>query len=382
MRLDPKRFRHLGLPAAAGIGLLFAVGAIVTSAKDRTQIAPRLQPPGPASGQSASIGAIGLVEAESEAVGVGAFVSGVAAQVSAEPGRRLRAGEPLFSVDARAATAEVATRQAELTEAEARLAQAHNATPGLRAQLAAAEAGVGEAEAAFAEAQDLVKMAASVKIGSTLSQREATRRRNDAAAARARLLAAHARLAQSHADLSQYATATGAEAGPALAVAAAAAEKARAALAAATTALALHTVNAPFDATVLQVNIRPGEFVQAGPLATPLVVLGRLDHLRVRAEIEESDLPRFNPKAHASASPRGAGDRRFALSPLRVDPLVVPKTALTGAAAERVDTRVLRVLYEIESDEGALYPGQQMDVFIACEPAEATESTESKTTRR
>jgi hypothetical protein len=49
---------------------------------------------------------------------------------------------------------------------------------------------------------------------------------------------------------------------------------------------------------------------------------------------------------------RGAGERRFPLSPLRFHPLVVAKTALTGAAAERVDTRILRVLYKIESDGG------------------------------
>jgi HlyD family secretion protein len=168
----------------------------------------------------------------------------------------------------------------------------------------------------------------------------------------------------------------------ALAAAAAAAEKARAALAAATTNPALHTANAPFDATVLQVNIRPGEFVQAGPRTTPLVVLGLLDRLRVRAEIEEADLPRFNPHARASASPRGGAEQQFALSPLRVDPLVVPKTALTGAAAERVDTRVLRVLYEIESDGAALYPGQQMDVFITSDGAKKTANIESDAARR
>lgn len=74
--------------------------------------------------------------------------------------------------------------------------------------------------------------------------------------------------------------------------------------------------------------------------------------------------------ANKELAARDAGERRFPLSPLRVHPLVVAKTALTGAAAERIDTRILRVLYKIESEGGALYLGQQMDVFISSDAPE------------
>jgi multidrug efflux pump subunit AcrA (membrane-fusion protein) len=209
-------------------------------------------------------------------------------------------------------------------------------------------------------------MADGEKVGATISVQESTRRRHDAAIAAARLQAALARRLQARADLSQYVTPEGMD-GPTLQVAAAAVEQARAALVQAETSLALRTARAPFDATVLQVNIHPGEFVEAGPLSTPLVVLGRLDALRVRAEVEESDLPRFNAKGRAWASPRGAGDQRFELRLSRIEPLVVAKTELVGGATERVDTRVLRVLYDVDLAGRTLYPGQQMDVFISGE---------------
>jgi len=49
---------------------------------------------------------------------------------------------------------------------------------------------------------------------------------------------------------------------------------------------------------------------------------------------------------------------------VRVEPLVVPKKTLTGENTERVDTRVLQVLYAIERSDHPVYVGQQLDVFI------------------
>lgn len=330
--------------------------------------------------QTPAVSAIGLVEAESQQVTIGAPVSGVAVHVNAVPGMRVLADDALLSLDTRAVAAEVATRQADLRAAGSRLAQVRNATASLRAQVEAMEAGVDEAQAALAQAQDLVRMAEGVKLGETISVMEKTRRSSDAAIAKARLAGAQARRLQARAELSQYVGSDGAD-GSAVQVATAAVEQARAALLQAETALSLHTVRAPFDATVLQVNIHPGEFVQAGPLSVPLLVLGRLESLRLRVEVEEADLPRLDPKARAWASPRGASDQRFNLRPLRVEPLVIAKTELVGGATERIDTRVLRLLYEIDAAGRTLYPGQQMDVFIAADGGARTGPTEEVSRR-
>lgn len=44
---------------------------------------------------------------------------------------------------------------------------------------------------------------------------------------------------------------------------------------------------------VLQVNVRPGEFVGT-PANQPLVILGNTDRLHVRVDIDEYDIPRFH----------------------------------------------------------------------------------------
>jgi hypothetical protein len=49
---------------------------------------------------------------------------------------------------------------------------------------------------------------------------------------------------------------------------------------------------------------------------------------------------------------------------VRVEPYVVPKQSLTGDNRERVDTRVLQVVYAVEGESPDLFVGQQVDVFI------------------
>ena len=49
---------------------------------------------------------------------------------------------------------------------------------------------------------------------------------------------------------------------------------------------------------------------------------------------------------------------------MRVEPYVVPKKSLTGDNTERVDTRVLQVIYAVDDSPRRLYVGQQLDVYI------------------
>ena len=48
----------------------------------------------------------------------------------------------------------------------------------------------------------------------------------------------------------------------------------------------------------------------------------------------------------------------------RIEPYVIPKKSLTGASTERVDTRVLQVIYQLDPPKRPLYVGQQVDVYI------------------
>src|SRR5262249_6792135 len=98
-------------------------------------------------------------------------------------------------------------------------------------------------------------------------------------------------------------------------------------------------VRALVDGEVLQVNVRPGEFVGAPP-GHALVVLGNVHQLHVRVDIDEHDIPRFEPGMPAWAMVRGDPSRKYPLRFVRVEPYVIPKKSLTGDNTERVDTRV------------------------------------------
>ena len=57
---------------------------------------------------------------------------------------------------------------------------------------------------------------------------------------------------------------------------------------------------------------------------------------------------------------------------VRIEPYVVPKRSLTGDSLERVDTRVLQVIYEFQRPSFPIYVGQQVDVFIRRPPETAS----------
>ena len=101
-----------------------------------------------------------------------------------------------------------------------------------------------------------------------------------------------------------------------------------------------------------------------------MVVLGSIESLHVRVDIDEHDIPRsyplFKKGVAAEARPRGDPSMKvpYQLKFVRVEPFVIPKKSLTGDNTERVDTRVLQVIYAVERKDAPLFVGMQMDVFI------------------
>ncbi len=124
------------------------------------------------------------------------------------------------------------------------------------------------------------------------------------------------------------------------------------------------TIRAPVDGQVLQLKVRPGEFAATGVLAQPLILLGSVDRMNVRVDVDENDAWRVKAGAPAVAFLRGNKDIKTPLKFVRFEPYVVPKRSLTGDSTERVDTRVLQVIYSFERGDLLIYVGQQMNVFI------------------
>ena len=88
--------------------------------------------------------------------------------------------------------------------------------------------------------------------------------------------------------------------------------------------------------------------------------------LHVRADVDEQNAMDVVSGLDATFSLKSDSSRKFKVQFVRIKPYVIPKVSLTGASTERVDTRVLQVIYKLDKPKDQnLYVGQQVDVFIA-----------------
>ena len=340
------------VPVVALSMLVFGVIHILNAEQEL----PKTKPPHtPARNPySHSIAASGLVEPQSENIAIGSALSGVVLEVfvpADKVGQQVKKGTPLFRVDDRALKAQFAWQEASLQAAEAQLAKlAAMPRPEL---VPPAEARVRAAEAKARLWSDQANRSKKLLAVNAVQEEDYTTKHSSYEEAQAQALAAAADLAEIKAGAWQ----------PDKRIAQAAIDQAKAQLAITQTEIDRCLVRAPVDGQILQVSVRPGEFVSAPP-NKELIVIGDLQRLRVRVEIDEQDIPRFSPGMPAKAYTRGNNATAIPLTFVRVEPYVVPKRSLTGDNTERVDTRVLQVIYEINAAEQTLFVGQQMDVFL------------------
>lgn len=315
------------LPIAALIGVAFAAWLIFVGLPDRSTSDPDEQPP-KAVGDLANaprVAGAGIVEPASEVIDIGSALSGLVTDVEVRPGDRVSKGAVLFTVDARAARASLDQASAAIDEARAAITEAMTAQRTARKQL------------------DLYR---SLADPAAVSRAEVIRAEGEEAAATSRIGLAKARLAA-----------------------------AEAAAATARTEIERLVVRAPIAGEILAVNIRPGEFVatQGGGNSQPFIQMGETNPLHVRVDIDENEVARVALGEPAVISPRGAAELHVNATFVRAEPQVVPKRSLTNSAAERVDVRVLQLIYALpESD--AFRVGQQIDAFI---PAKAAPKAET-----
>jgi HlyD family secretion protein len=319
-------FTRVILPVIAVLVLGLSVISILRTQPVQASLEPPVAPP--SSNYRTRVAAVGLIEASSENISIGSHLPGIVAEVLVQVGDTVEAGAPLFRLDTRHLAARLAEAKGQLLSREAAVRTA-------KAQVTTAQASQSEARLNFRNAQ-------AMKDGRGLSTEELTRRRTALDSANANVIAAEAAVAAARADVSA-AAATVEVVG---------------------TDLARSTVTAPIPATVLQVKLLPGEAVTPGPSSQPYLLLGNLSPLHIRVDVDEHEAWRVKPGKAAEAQVRGNSTLRAKLRFVRFEPYVIPKASLTGAATERVDTRVLQIIYELEAPDLRLFPGQQMDVFI------------------
>ena len=343
-------FRKYVLPVLAAAGFVFALWTAMQGAKPIPPSKPVADPPRPP--YENKISGSGIVEASTRNISVGTPVSGVVAKVFVTVGQKVKASDLLFSLDDRKERAALGLRESALAQAKAKLERLLQLPR--KEELPAARARVKEEEANLEDLRMQLRNAERVTVGSAISLEELNRRRYA-------VQAGEARLAQAKYNLELL------EAGawkPDIELARAEIASAEADVNVAAVEIDRLTVRAPVEGNILQLNIRPGEYAQGGILSEPLILMGDLERLNVRVDIDENDAWRFRAGSSAVAFVRGNPELKTALKFEYVEPYVVPKRSLTGDSTERVDTRVMQVLYSFNRAELPIYPGQLMDVYI------------------
>ena len=337
-----------GLPILAVIAVAFGVISVKHMTPSEVTASPPLAPP--SSPFAEQIGATGMVETASENISIGMPVPGLVMRVPVRPGDKLRRGQPLLYLDDRDLQAELSLRESSLELAEARLKRLQNAPRAEEIPLS--EARLEETRAQLADAETQLKLIESVPDRRAIRLEDLEKRRKSVDVAAARLRETEAALALLKAGSWKQD----------IQVAEAEVRQARRQVEHIRVDISRLVIASPINGKVLQVNIRAGEYATAGA-AQPLILMGSEAPFHVRADVDEKDAWRVRPNARAAASVRGNSQIQFPLRFVRIEPYVVPKRNLTGDAAERIDTRVLQIIYALP--EGSpVYAGQQMDVFI------------------
>ena len=311
--------RKFFLPGLAVLGVVFAAYSVVTGQREIPPAQPVTEPAQPQF--ESYVAGAGIVEASTENIAVGTFVPGVVTEVFVKVGDAVRTGAPLFKVDDRDLQAELTVRQAALASADARVKSESASLADVKNQYELWQ-GVADARAVSKDELDRRRFAVQIQEAK-LTQAQADRQ-SSAAQVKATEIEIDRRL-----------------------------------------------VKAPVDGEMLQVKVRLGEYAPAGVLATPLMLMGNTRLLHVRVGVDENDAWRVRADAPATAHVRGNREIKTDLKFVRIEPYVIPKRSLTGDSAERVDTRVLQVLYGFDRKQLPIYVGQQMDVFIDAPPASA-----------
>lgn len=139
-------------------------------------------------------------------------------------------------------------------------------------------------------------------------------------------------------------------------------EGARADLRLAESAVERTRIRAPFDGTVLNVIARAGETVAPSPDA-PLVLLGDLTGLRVRAEVEERDALKVGLGQKVVVRGDALQDREFEGTVTSIAKALGPPRIAPRGPRRPNDVEVLEVLATLDGVP-PLVPGMRVDVFF------------------
>jgi len=340
------------LSALRGLAANAAVAALIAA----TVLPSGAQQAASAKGEDQSWQAVapGLVEPRSGQIRIAAPIIGRISDVLVRATDKVFAGELLIGLDDREAQARVATAQAQVAM---RRRLRNDVAAGKGADRRKAEDAVAEAETALIETRDSFDKAATARRAGEASEA-------DVAAARTTWTGAVDALQQRQEQLrhlqAQSGTPLPTEAEGELNVA-------RSELWLANVELEKLKLRAPIAGTALQVKAKIGEL--AGPSASePLVVLGDLSALRVRAELDQRDIGEVKLGQQVVVRADAFRGREFAGKVVTIAPIVQPGRISSPESRNLTDFDVTEVTIDL-ADNGPLLVGMKVDVYFRREGA-------------
>jgi multidrug resistance efflux pump len=310
--------------------------------------------PGTAAAAQPDIGnticAAGKVEPVSEEIKIGSQLAGVLRDVPVEEGQHVVQGAVIATLDngdyaarVNQAGATVALRQAELDRL------VNGAREQERSEAAAA---VEEAKAVLANARTEIDRRRSLFQTGDISRSDWERfeREYQVAEARVTETSQHFAFLDAPARADERAKAE------------AAVDLAKAQLAEAQALLEKTIVRAPFTGTVLRRYRKAGETV-SDKGDTPIVSFGDNSRLRVRVDVDETDVAKLRVGDRVYFTAPAFGTERFWGRVARIGSELGQKNVDTGQPAEKLDAKILETLVDVDGHP-PLPPGLRVDSFI------------------
>ena len=298
----------------------------------------------------AIIAAPGVVEPQSESVKVSAQMSGTLQRLLVDEGDAVVAGQEIAELTNDDYRARVRSAEADLAAREADARRVVNGARveerrGAEADLRQAEADLAHAKADHARARELFdeKVISRAEMDRAEQALNVATARTDSLRQRSALVDADAR----EEDRSR------AEADVALA---------RARLAEARAVFDKTIVRAPISGVVLWRHAKAGESVST-QFDSPIVTIGDRRTLRVRVDVDETDIAHVTLGQPAYVTADAFGDRRFSGRVVRIGQSLGKKNVRTDEPTERIDQKVLETLIELE-DGHELLIGLRVRAFL------------------
>ena len=333
--------------AALNLGVL-ATALAFPLASTYAQAPARAATTDPAEEKSWLAVAPGRVEPVSGLIRIAAPVMGVIGEVLIKANDRVFAGEPLIRLVDHEASARLAAAEAQVA-LRTRVRNKESASSKAAARRKAEDA-VADAETAVAEAWTFVDKAA-------IARRAGRGSDPDLDAARTGLTRAQDRLTKQKAELRGIE-----DDAPLPTQAEGQLNIARSELMVVQAAIEKLTIRAPIDGTILQINARPGEL--ASPSAPqPLVLIGNVSALRVRAELDERDIEKIKVGQPVLVRPAAFRGREIPGTVAFIAPLVEAGRHNALGQRNMTDVDVVEVLVDL-GETGPLAVGMKVDVYF------------------